>query len=117
MLIVVVKKIPLLHQTKITMQNLLRLLPLLFTSLLFSQQPSNGNPQDYANMNFKVSGIVSDSETSEPLEYATISIISKNNPEKIFGGITDENGKFSVDVNPGLYNLKIDYISFQINSC
>ena len=63
-------------------------------------------------MNFKVFGIVSDSETGEPLEYATISIKSKNNPEKIFGGLTDENGKFSVDVNPGLYELKIDYISF-----
>jgi len=34
-------------------------------------------------MNFKVLGIVSDSETGEPLEYATISIISKNNPEKM----------------------------------
>ena len=63
-------------------------------------------------MNFKVFGIISDSETGEPLEYATISIKSKNNPEKIFGGLTDENGKFSVDVNPGLYELKIDYISF-----
>ena len=63
-------------------------------------------------MIFKIFGIVSDSETGEPLEYATISIKSKNNPEKIFGGLTDENGKFSVDVNPGLYELKIDYISF-----
>ena len=44
-------------------------------------------------MNFKVFGIISDSETGEPLEYATISIKSKNNPEKIFGGLTDENGK------------------------
>ena len=63
-------------------------------------------------MNFKIFGIVSDSETGEPLEYATISIKSKDKPEKIFGGITDENGKFSVDVNPGLYDLNIDYISF-----
>tara|TARA_B100000886_G_scaffold284769_1_gene209150 strand:+ start:635 stop:3049 length:2415 start_codon:yes stop_codon:yes gene_type:complete len=63
-------------------------------------------------MNFKVFGIVSDLETEEPLEYATISIKSINDPEKIFGGVTDENGKFSVDVNPGLYELKIDYISF-----
>ena len=63
-------------------------------------------------MNFKVSGLVIDSETSEPLEYATISLKAKNNPDKVFGGITDENGKFSVDVNPGMYNLTIDYISF-----
>ena len=94
------------------MQNFTRLFIFLFSSLLFSQQPSNSSSQRYASMNFKVFGIVSDSETGEPLEYATISIKSKNNPEKIFGGLTDENGKFSVDVNPGLYELKIDYISF-----
>ena len=94
------------------MQNLTRLFIFLFSSILFSQQPSNSNFQRNASINFKVFGIVSDSETGEPLEYATISIKSKNNPEKIFGGLTDENGKFSVDVNPGLYELKIDYISF-----
>ena len=94
------------------MQNLTRLFIFLFSSILFSQQPSNSNFQRNASMNFKVFGIISDSETGEPLEYATISIKSKNNPEKIFGGLTDENGKFSVDVNPGLYELKIDYISF-----
>ncbi|GIR99783.1 MAG: hypothetical protein CM15mP102_06040 [Flavobacteriales bacterium] len=94
------------------MQNHTRLFIFLFSSLLFSQQPSNSNFQRNASINFKVFGIVSDSETGEPLEYATIAIKSKNNPEKIFGGLTDENGKFSVDVNPGLYELKIDYISF-----
>ena len=94
------------------MQNLTRLFIFLFSSILFSQQPSNSNFQRNASMNFKVFGIISDSETGEPLEYATISIKSKNNPEKIFGGLTDENGKFSVDVNPGLYELRIDYISF-----
>jgi hypothetical protein len=63
-------------------------------------------------MIFNVSGIVTDSETSEPLEYATISLEHKRIPDKIFGGVTDENGKFSVDVSPGMYNVEIDYISF-----
>ena len=67
---------------------------------------------NFAKMIFNVSGIVTDSETSEPLEYATISLEHKRIPDKIFGGVTDENGKFSVDVNPGMYNVKIDYISF-----
>ena len=94
------------------MQNLSRLFIFLFSSFLLSQQPSDSDFQGYASMNFKVFGIVSDSETKEPLEYATISIKSKNNSEKIFGGLTDQDGKFSVDVNPGLYELKIDYVSF-----
>tara|TARA_Y100000766_G_C18796074_1_gene550653 strand:- start:474 stop:716 length:243 start_codon:yes stop_codon:yes gene_type:complete len=77
---VVVKKISLLNQTKPIMQNLIRLFIFLFSSLLFSQQPSNSNFQRNASINFKVFGIVSDSETGEPLEYATIAIKSKNNP-------------------------------------
>ncbi len=94
------------------MQNFTIIFYFLFSSLLFSQQNSGGNFQGYANMNFKVSGLVIDSETSEPLEYATISLKAKNNPDKVFGGITNENGKFSIDVNPGMYDLTIDYISF-----
>ena len=91
---VVVNKISLLRQTKFIMQNLTRLFIFLFSSLLFSQQPGTSNTKVNASVSLKVFGIVSDSETGEPLEYATISIKSKNNPEKIFGGISDENGKF-----------------------
>ena len=85
---------------------------LTFTSYTFSQEYTVEQRANFANMIFNVSGIVTDSETSEPLEYATISFKHKRIPDKIFGGITDENGKFSVDVNPGMYNVKIDYISF-----
>ena len=85
---------------------------LTFTSYTFSQEYTAEQRANFAKMIFNVSGIVTDSETSEPLEYATISLEHKRIPDKIFGGITDENGKFSVDVNPGMYNVKIDYISF-----
>ena len=98
--------------TKQIKMNKVYLFLLLTSFSLFSQQNNGGNIQGYANMNFKVSGLVIDSETSEPLEYATISLKAKNNPDKVFGGITDENGNFSVDVNPGMYDLTIDYISF-----
>ena len=98
--------------TKQIKMNKVYLFLLLTSFSLFSQQNSGGNFQGYANMNFKVSGLVIDSETSEPLEYATISLKAKNNPDKVFGSITDEYGKFSVDVNPGMYDLTIDYISF-----
>ena len=98
--------------TKQIKMNKVYLFLLLTSFSLSSQQNSRDNFQGYANMNFKVSGLVIDSETSEPLEYATISLKAKNNPDKVFGGITDENGKFSVDVNPGMYDLTIDYISF-----
>ena len=78
---------------------------------LFSQQNSI-NVQQFEGMTFSVSGIVTDSETSEPLQYATILMKHNKIPDKTFSGVTDEFGRFIVDVNPGIYELKIDYISF-----
>ena len=86
---------------------------LTFTSYTFSQEYTAEQRANFANLLFTVSGSVTDSETNVPLEYATISLKHKRLPDKIFGGITDENGKFSVEVNPGMYNIKIDYISFE----
>lgn len=86
---------------------------LTFTSYTFSQEYTPEQRANFANLLFTVSGSVTDSETNVPLEYATISLKHKRLPDKIFGGITDENGKFSVEVNPGMYNIKIDYISFE----
>ena len=84
-----------------------------FTSYTFSQEYTAEQRANFANLLFTVTGSVTDSETNVPLEYATISLKHKRIPDKIFGGITDENGKFSVEVNPGMYNIKIDYISFE----
>jgi len=94
------------------MNKIYLFLVLTFTSYTFSQEYTAEQRANFAKMVFNVSGVVTDSETSEPLEYATISLEHKRIPDKIFVGITDENGKFSLDVNPGMYDLKIDYISF-----
>jgi len=101
-------------QTKLLKMNRIYLFILLtFTSYTFSQEYTAEQRANFANLLFTVSGSVTDSETNVPLEYATISLKHKKFPDKIFGGITDENGKFSVEVNPGMYNIKIDYISFE----
>ena len=85
---------------------------LLLSLPIFSQQSIQGSFQNNANMTFEVSGKVIDSETNEPLEYATIYLNSKSNSKLVFGGLTDENGKFVFDVKPGMYELKIDYLNF-----
>ena len=85
---------------------------LLISFPVFSQLTTDNNFRESSNITFEVSGLVIDSETSEPLEYASISIKAKDNLEKVFEGVTDENGKFSVNVEPGVYHLIIDYISF-----
>ena len=95
------------------MKNLFKLFLILFSASLFSQQTGGGSYEQYQNMVFNVSGLVSDSDTDEPLEYATISLKNKRTPDKVFGGITGTDGKFSVEVPPGIYEVIIDYISFE----
>ena len=59
-----------------------------------------------------VTGKVIDQDSKQALEYATI-IFSPLKGKKITGGITDENGNFSIDVRKGQYNISIEYISFK----
>ncbi|NQY05945.1 MAG: TonB-dependent receptor [Flavobacteriaceae bacterium] len=62
---------------------------------------------------YTLSGNVIDVESQEPLEYATIVIQNSENPSEVTGGITDSNGKFSIEVKQGTYNISIDFISFK----
>jgi len=90
---------------------------LLFSISTYSQQRQGQNreaiAEQYQNMSFNVSGKVLDIDTGEALEYATITLSSQLNKDEVAGGITDENGNFSIEVKPGMYNIKIDYISFE----
>ena len=60
-----------------------------------------------------LTGTVLDKETNQPLEYATLVVQSVPSPDKITGGITDIDGKFSVETTPGRYNLRVEYISYK----
>ena len=64
---------------------------------------------------YTVSGKVTD-DTGTPLEYATISLQGVTNPTILTGGITDANGNFSVDVEEGAYDIKVEFISFEPKS-
>jgi len=79
-------------------------------STLFAQRPQGGGPGNFSKL--KLTGIIVDKETQEPLEYATISLINKRFPERIQGGITDAKGNFNLEVFPGQYTITIEYIGF-----
>ena len=88
---------------------LLTLLLVIITCTVFAQRPNN-----YQNITkIKISGNITDSETAEPLEYATISLVNERFPNRIQGGITDENGNFDIEIFPGKYNITLEYIGFQ----
>ena len=77
----------------------------------YSQRPER--PQGQAGEPIKISGTVLDKETGQPLEYATLVLQSVQDPAKVNGGITDIDGKFSVEVAPGRYNASIEYIGYK----
>ena len=88
---------------------LLTLLLVSITCTVFAQRPNNS-----LNINkIKISGNITDSETAEPLEYATISLVNERFPNRIQGGITDRNGNFDIEIFPGKYNITLEYIGFQ----
>lgn len=60
-----------------------------------------------------LTGKVQDKGGAIPLEYATITLTNKRNPEIINGGITSADGTFSIKTAAGVYDIKIEYISFQ----
>lgn len=93
------------------MRLLFQLALLLTFTSIFSQRPggSPGNP-------ITITGTVVDNESGQPLEYATMVLQSVQDPSKITGGITDINGKFSVETPPGSFNIRIEYISFKTYS-
>lgn len=60
-----------------------------------------------------ITGKILDKETSEPLEYATISFINKKENKIVTGGITDGKGHFNILIETGVYDVSIEYISFK----
>ena len=60
-----------------------------------------------------VTGKVLETGTNQPLEYATVSLVSTKTNKVTAGGITDAKGDFSFEANPGNYNVKVEFISFK----
>ncbi len=61
---------------------------------------------------YEVSGTVVEKKTNQGLEFATI-IFKPARGEKVFGGLTNEKGRFKFDVPAGMYIVNIEFISFK----
>ena len=82
-------------------------LTMLFSTLLnYSQQKQGGTK-------VKVTGKIVEKGTNLPLEYSTVSLVSTTTNKVTSGGITDNKGNFSFDSAPGVYNIKVEFISFK----
>ena len=84
-------------------------LSLLMGTLAFGQRPQNFQKP----AKISLSGKVIDQETQQPLEYATITLKNPRFPDRLQGGITNEEGVFNFEVFPGRYTITTEYISFE----
>ncbi len=95
----------------------MRILLLTFTSLLFtialSAQRPGGKRGGKKVDNITIKGTLLDVETEQALEFATISVYALKDSSLIGGGVTNVDGKFSVDSpSPNVY-LALDFIGYQ----
>jgi outer membrane receptor protein involved in Fe transport len=67
----------------------------------------------YGNAKTIVTGKLLHKETNSPLEYATVSFTETGQPNPKYGGITDDYGIFSIEVEKGTYTIKIEFIGFK----
>ena len=87
----------------------LLLLSLLIGLLAIAQRPQNFQKPTKITL----SGKVIDQETQQPLEYATITLKNARFPDRLQGGITNEEGIFNFEIFPGRYTVTTEYISFE----
>ena len=79
---------------------------ILTPSIYYSQQKS-------VTSKIIISGKIIEKNNKTPLEYATVTFKNSTNPKQIFGGISDSNGDFSIEIEPGIYDILFEFISFK----
>ncbi|MCL5244758.1 TonB-dependent receptor [Cellulophaga sp. 20_2_10] len=92
------------------MKHLFSLVLLFATVITYAQGP---NAQKTDPKKVKITGAVVDDETGDPLEYATLILQSVKDPSIVTGGITDEQGKFNVTADAGMYHIKVEFLSYK----
>ena len=79
---------------------------ILTPSIYYSQQKS-------VTSKIIISGKIIEKNNKTPLEYATVTFKNSTNPKQIFGGISDSRGDFSIEIEPGSYDILFEFISFK----
>ena len=88
---------------------------LIFSTVLLSQRGGRGgfNPANMPKIGV-LQGIVVDSASTNPIPYASVSIINIRSNEVVTGGITNETGSFYIKEIPmGMYNVIVEFIGYE----
>src|SRR5690606_32665835 len=68
--------------------------------------------QAQSNISY-IKGTVVDSETREPIIYATVTFFSETDSNRIEADFTDESGKFNIPVTNDTYKVEIEYMGYR----
>ncbi len=91
------------------MKNTIAALTLSLLILLsFNTLANSGN----SSKDIEIKGKVVDKDTGEALEYATVSLFSVQDSTLVGGVITDMNGLFTMQVAPGSYYIKVQFMGY-----
>jgi len=67
----------------------------------------------YAQNDAKISGVIVDSVSSKPIDFASVTLLNQQNNQAIKGGQTDEEGKFVFTAIPaGTYLLRASFVGY-----
>ena len=80
----------------------------LITNNIIASETENASPAQA-----EIKGVVIDTETGGPLEYATVSLFSSQDSTLVTGVITDTKGSFSLRTNPGKYYVVIQFMGYE----
>ncbi len=84
--------------------NRLLFLLMFFSVYSFAQRPNLEK--------FEVTAKVLEASNNQPLEYATF-VFTNIKTQRVFGGITNQAGNFSMQIPKGNYTVKVEFIGFK----
>lgn len=84
---------------------------LLFPSGKTLAGPQNGFEADTTTV--KVTGTVYDKENKEPLAFASVALLNKQDSALINGVVTDENGGFLLETSRKNFMVRIEFLSYE----
>ena len=79
------------------------LLLLITSQNLFAQGTSEGT----------IHGKIIDNDSKRPIPRATVTVNNPTTNHQIAGGFTDREGNFRININPGIYNIRISFLGYE----
>ncbi len=88
-------------------KSLLPVFLLLLSLHSIAQSPAKDSIQ------VSLSGLIMDSASRQPIEYATISLFEDGNPKAVYGALTNAKGKFNLEIpKKGVFNVLVESIGY-----